>query len=166
MYKLYAFHPFLVNLKNFWRLHVQPSCTANSAVHGCNSRLPVWTLWCHCRVKHSAYYQPFIIVCYSFYFWLIRSFTNLCKQATFSFAVLCIIMFKIMVAEYSFGSLWVLYVILQILARERLCSIDVWLGFLQLTMPDLYKEASEKQGVDQGYLCCSAEVTKISPICK
>ena len=23
MYKLYAFHPFLVNLKNFWRLHIR-----------------------------------------------------------------------------------------------------------------------------------------------
>ena len=30
---------------------------------------------------------------------------------------------------------------------------------MQLTTPDLYKEASEKQGVDQGYLSCSAEVT-------
>ena len=30
VYKLYAFHPFLVNLKNFWRLHVRPSCAANS----------------------------------------------------------------------------------------------------------------------------------------
>ena len=26
-------------------------------------------------------------------------------------------------------------------------------------MPDLYKEASEKQGVDQGYLSYSAELT-------
>ena len=32
MNKLYAFHPFLVNLKNFWRLHVRPSCAANSVV--------------------------------------------------------------------------------------------------------------------------------------
>ena len=31
-YKLHAFHPFLVNLKNFWRPHVQPSCAANSVV--------------------------------------------------------------------------------------------------------------------------------------
>ena len=29
-YKLHAFHPFLVNLKNFWRLHVRPSCATNS----------------------------------------------------------------------------------------------------------------------------------------
>ena len=32
MHKLYAFHPFLVNLKNFWRLHVRPLCAANSVV--------------------------------------------------------------------------------------------------------------------------------------
>ena len=32
VYKLYAFHPFLVNLKSFWRLHVRPSCAANSVV--------------------------------------------------------------------------------------------------------------------------------------
>ena len=30
VYKLYAFHPFLV--KNLWRLYVRPSCTANSFV--------------------------------------------------------------------------------------------------------------------------------------
>ena len=29
---LYTFHPFLVNLKNFWRLHVRPSCATNSVV--------------------------------------------------------------------------------------------------------------------------------------
>ena len=39
-------------------------------------------------------YQPCIIVYQSFYFWLIRSFTDpTYKQAAFSFAVLCIIMF-------------------------------------------------------------------------
>ena len=32
VYKLYTFHPFLVNLKHFWRLHVRPSCAANSVV--------------------------------------------------------------------------------------------------------------------------------------
>ena len=32
VYKLYAFHPFLINLKNFWRLHARPSCAANSVV--------------------------------------------------------------------------------------------------------------------------------------
>lgn len=41
----------------------------------------------------------------------------------------------------------------------RLSSVDFWPGFVRLTMPDLYKEASEKQGVDQGYLRFSAEVT-------
>ena len=30
--KLYAFHPFLVNLKNLSRLYVRPSCAANSVV--------------------------------------------------------------------------------------------------------------------------------------
>ena len=32
VYKLYTFHPFLVNLKNLWRLYVRPSCAANSVV--------------------------------------------------------------------------------------------------------------------------------------
>ena len=32
VYKLYAFHSFLVNLQNFWRLHVWPSCAANSVI--------------------------------------------------------------------------------------------------------------------------------------
>ena len=41
----------------------------------------------------------------------------------------------------------------------RLSSIDFWLGFVRLTMPNLYKEASEKNRVDQGYLPCSVEIT-------
>ena len=36
----------------------------------------VWTLSCHCPVKLLTQYQPCIIVCYSVYFWLIRSFTD------------------------------------------------------------------------------------------
>ena len=31
---------------------------------------------CHCPVKLLTQYQPCIIVCYSVYFWLIRSFTD------------------------------------------------------------------------------------------
>ena len=46
-----------------------------TAVHGCNSWLSVWTLSCRCPVKLSTWYQP-CIVCYSVYFWLIRSFTD------------------------------------------------------------------------------------------
>ena len=34
----------------------------------------VWTLSCHCPVKLLTQYQPCIIVCYSVYFWLNRSF--------------------------------------------------------------------------------------------
>ena len=41
----------------------------------------------------------------------------------------------------------------------RLSSIDFWFGFVRLTTTDLYKKASEKRGVDQGYLRCSAEVS-------
>ena len=36
----------------------------------------VRTLSCHCPVKLLTQYQPCIIVCYSVYFWLIRSFTD------------------------------------------------------------------------------------------
>ena len=61
-----------------------------TAVQGCNSWLSVWTLSCRCPVKLSTLYQPCIIVCYSFYFWLIRSFRDpKHKQAAFSFGVLC-----------------------------------------------------------------------------
>ena len=34
------------------------------------------TLSCHCPVKLLTQYQPCIIVCYSVYFWLMRSFTD------------------------------------------------------------------------------------------
>ena len=47
-----------------------------TAVHGCNCWLSVWTLSCRCPVKLFTQYQPCIIVCYSVYFWLIRSFTD------------------------------------------------------------------------------------------
>ena len=46
-------------------------------------------------------------------------------------------------------------------ARERLRSIDFWFGFVRLSTLDLYKEASGKRGVDQGYLRCSAEFTNL-----
>ena len=47
----------------------------------------------------------------------------------------------------------------------RFSSIDFWFGFVRLTTPDfIYKEASEKRGVEQGYLCCSAEVTNLGYI--
>ena len=46
-----------------------------TAVHGCNSWLSVWTLSCRCPVKLSTQYQPCFIVFLSNYFWLIRSFT-------------------------------------------------------------------------------------------
>ena len=36
----------------------------------------VRTLSCHCPVKLLTQYQPCIIVCYSVYFWLIRSSTD------------------------------------------------------------------------------------------
>ena len=35
-----------------------------TAVHGCNSWLSVWTRSCHCPVKLSTSYQPCITVCY------------------------------------------------------------------------------------------------------
>ena len=35
-----------------------------TAVHGCNSWLSVWTLSCRCPVKLSTWYQPFIVVRY------------------------------------------------------------------------------------------------------
>ena len=47
------------------------------------------------------------------------------------------------------------------MARQRLRSIDFWLGFERLTTLDLCEGASEKRGVDQGYLRCSAEVTNL-----
>ena len=39
-------------------------------------KLKPTTLSCHCPVKLLTQYQPCIIVCYSVYFWLIRSFTD------------------------------------------------------------------------------------------
>ena len=36
-----------------------------TAVHGCNCWLSVWTLSCRCPVKLFTQYQPCIIVCYS-----------------------------------------------------------------------------------------------------
>ena len=55
-------------------LHFLLHC-ADETQQGRNS-CPVWTLSCRCPVKLFTEYQPCIIVCYSFYFWLIRSFTD------------------------------------------------------------------------------------------
>ena len=42
-----------------------------TAVHGCDSWLSVWTISCRCPVKLSASHQPCIIVCYFFQFTLL-----------------------------------------------------------------------------------------------
>ena len=89
LYYLYAFHPFLVSLKNFQRLHVRIMC-ANS----------------------------------------LNSFkSHYVKQDT----------------------------------QVKYCQIHKiqkkGLGFVSLATLDLYKEASEKRGVDQGCLRCTTEVT-------
>ena len=43
----------------------------------------------------------------------------------------------------------------------QLSLIDFRFGFVRLTSPGLYKEASEKWGIEQGYQHCSADITNL-----
>ena len=51
------------------------SIWVRTAVHSCNLWLSVWTLSCRCPLQ-AFYVVISLLLFYSFYFWLIRSFTN------------------------------------------------------------------------------------------
>ena len=73
MYKLYPFHPVFGQPQKLSKA----SCSVFMCRKFSCPRLQFQaTLSYHCPVKLSTKYQPCIIVCYSFYFSLIRSFTD------------------------------------------------------------------------------------------